>query len=843
MRIAPCPVRVSLSSHPIRPFRPFRPFRGNVFVLALALVCGACGDAATGMPALDAQAGEAPSDTRRLDAPSDAAATTDTSPDDLRDARPADARREPPDVEPPDALAPVDPGPVNDVDLALDSANLFLGSGGIGFAYGALTPAAQLPLGMVSLGPDTTSGLSRPVFHHFSGYHFDDPDTLGFSHTHFIGTGVPDFGNFRFLAVPAAEADAADLRPLFARYVGMDKTTEAASPGRYSVRLPEVGVEVQLTATRHAGLQRYTFDAAGPAALVFNATSDASGEGGAREGRVVRSAEGDGVTAEILFGGSYTGRNPFRFHFDARFEPPPSRVLLVGPDGTAAGDQAEGVPSGAVAIWDSLPAERPVIEVRSGLSWVDAAQARDHRVDELEGVAFEAVATAARAAWADKVRRARIAGGTPEQRRIFLTSLYNAYRMPTELAGGDGRYMGFDRQIHTAVGFRYLTNLSLWDTFRTLHPWYSLTDHETQRDCLQSLMAMGEQGGYIPRWPAGIGYTNGMIGTNADVVFADAALKGVAQVDYEAAYQRLLLTANAPTSPGHSFSGREGITEYLELGYLPEDATDDSVSKTLEYANDDNALSKLAAFLGHDADAADFALRSGYWRNLFNEEWGFAFPKSREGVSRPVAPQNPTAPYTEGTAWQWTFFVPQDPAGLAAAFGGPVPFGEKLEALFALSKLGQTEGRVRNTFPDSHYWHGNEPVIQAGYLFGWSDRPARGNYWLREIQTRLYGDAGDGLAGNDDGGTLSSWYLFSALGLYPIAGTPDYMLGTPLFPRAEVDLAGGGMLRIEAPGADVERRYVRRVTWNGERVEGPTIDHTRLAAGGTLAFEMSATPP
>jgi predicted alpha-1,2-mannosidase len=812
-----------------------------------ALVAQACGTSTTAEPAEgDAQPDAAAPivDARRDSAP--------TPPDLMPSADAAgplaDVTGPEPDARPDAASPPVDPGPVNDVEAALDTANLFLGTAGIGFAYAALTPAAQWPLGMVSLGPDTSNARARPVFHHFSGYHFDDADVMGFSHTHFIGTGVPDFGNFRFLPASVAEVEAgsvaADLRPLLERFEGMDKATETASPGRYGVRLPALGVTVDLTTSLHAGLQRYTFESGGPAAIVLNATSDASGEGGAREGRVTRHADGAGVSAEILFGGSYTGRSPFRFHLDTAFDPPPSRIVLVGADGTpqALAEFAEGVPSGAIAVWDALPEEHPVVEVRSGLSWVDAAQAELHRESELEGRDFEAVAADARAAWADKLRRVRVAGGTPEQRRIFLTSQYNAYRMPTRIAGADGRYMGFDQQVHVAEDFGYVTNLSLWDTFRTLHPWYSLTDHDTQRDCLRSLMAMGEQGGYIPRWPAGIGYTNGMIGTSADVVFADAAVKGVEGVDYAVAYERLLLTANGPTTPGHRFSGREAITEYLEYGYIPEDATDDSVSKTVEYANNDNALAYLAAFLGRDADAAEFHRRAGFWRNLYNAEWGFLFPKSRDGVSRPVAPQNHAAPYTEGTAWQWTFFVPQDPAGLADAFGGPAPFGEKLESLFALSKLGQSMGPVRNTFPDSYYWHGNEPVIQAGYLFGYSDRPARGHFWLREIQTRLYGDAPDGLAGNDDGGTLSSWYLFSALGLYPVAGTPDYVLGTPLFPRAEVDLAGGGVLRIEAPGADLERRYVRRVTWNGEAVVGPTIDHMRLSAGGTLAFEMSATP-
>lgn len=769
-------------------------------------------------------------------------AASDAGLDAALDAAP-DAARPPPDAE---MLA--DPPPVGTAEAALDDVNVFLGTAGVGFAYAALTPAAQVPVGMVSLGPDTSTGVVRPPFHHFSGYHFGDTDTLGFSHTHFIGTGVGDFGNFRFLPVGASREaiDAARLDPgaLFTRFTPLDKTSERGSPGRYGVRLPAVGVDVELTATARGGLQRYVFDGPGPAAVFFHPTSDAAGEGGAREGRIAVSGAGDALAAEILFGASYTGRNPFRMWADVAFDPPPSEILLVGPGGTVEPGAVgvEGVPSGALVLWDALPAEHPVVEVRTGLSWVDAAQARTHREVELDGRTFEAVAADARAAWADKIRRALVGGGTPEQRRLFATSVYNAYRMPTTLSGSDGRYPGFDQGVHSAEGFVYYSNLSLWDTFRTLHPWYSLVDHELQRDCLRSLLAMGEQGGYIPRWPAGIGYTNGMIGTSADVVFADAAVKGVEGVDYAAAFERLKLTADGPVTPGHRYSGREGIEAYLAHEYMPDEATDDSVSKALEYANNDNALAQLAAFLGRDPDAARYRARAGWWRNHFDAASGFMYPRGQDGQFRPVPARNHAEAYTEGTAWQWTFFVPQDPAGLAAAFGGPGPFGEALSTFFERSKLGSTVGPVRNTFPDSYYWHGNEPDIHAAYLFAYSDRPARGAYWLREIQTRLYADAPDGLAGNDDGGTMSTWYVFSALGLYPIAGTPDYMLGTPLFPRAEVALSSGATLHVVAPGADERRRYVRRVTFDGEVLAGPTVSHAVLARGGTLAFEMTATP-
>ena len=737
------------------------------------------------------------------------------------------------DAASPDAASP-DPEPFLSAEAALDTMNLFIGAGGLAFGYAALTPAAQVPLGMVRFGPDTSLGGIHPSFHHFSGYHADDPHIRGFSHTHFVGTGVVDYGNLRILplAMPLVGSP-------FLQYLPIRPGSQQARPGVYEVSLDTPAVDVALTASTRGGLGRFTFTE-GPSTLFFDLTANLTG-GGVKSAAIELTPEGQ-LQGSLNYGGDYTnGRGGFFVYFNATFEPPPRTVTLHDALGPIAGTEATGLVLGAML--DFGPLNGVPALVRTGVSYVDIAGATANRMAELDGRAFDETALAARALWLSKSSRLRVAGGTLDQRTILHTAHYNTYRMPTRFDDVDGRYTGVDHEVHTAVDFGYHTDLSLWDTFRTLHPFYVLSDHDAQRDCLRSLLAMRDDGGQIPRWPAATSDTNGMIGTSADIVFADSAVKGVDQIDYASAFASLRETATAPVPPGSISGGRGAIEIYQQLGYVPIEDDDNSVSVTLEYAYDDYALGQLAAFLGLDGDAAMFGERGHNWRNLLDPETGFLVGRRRDGTLRPPTTlvTHGDQLYTEGTAWQWSFYAPHDGDLFAEALGGKTALGERLEALFSQSALGGT-GRVSSSIPDNFYWHGNEPAIHSAYLFLHSDRPHRADYWLREIQTRLYHNDPAGLAGNDDGGTLSSWYIFSALGLYPIAGSDRYWVGTPLFSRAELDLPSGGLLRIEAPGADLEHRYVWGVTLNGQSV-GRILRHETLAAGGELRFDLKTSPP
>jgi predicted alpha-1,2-mannosidase len=714
-----------------------------------------------------------------------------------------------------------------DAERALELVDPFIGTGGLGFGYAALTPAAQMPNGLVKLGPDTTKQGSHGELNHFSGYHYDDPDTRGFSHLHLVGTGAAGLGNLRVL--PVAQVDAA--KP-WEQYTAMDKASEAAQPGYYTVDLPDAGVTAELTASLRGGLHKYSstdggvtllFNPAGAVKTTPNTTVDMTVDGANIEGNVVYS--GDFATRS----------GPFTLHFSATMDPAPTSVSAWNDDGVQDGQTtAQGTQGGAVLEFDGATE----VELRVGLSLVDLDQARLHRTEELDEKSFAEVRQAAKDAWLEKLGRVRLKGGSVDNQTIFYTALYNIWRMPTRLDGIDGRYRGVDDEVHQADGFAYYSDLSLWDTFRTLHPWLALVDPELQRDSLKSLLAMKDASGYIPRWPAMQTFTGSMIGTPADLVFAESALKGIDGVDYEAAFDALYETATQKPADGAMFRGRTGVERYVELGYLPADEYDESVSRTLEFAWSDWALANLADHLGR-SEAAELRARGENWKHLYNPDNGFFAPKNADGTFQEIGGSTfgREGPYTEGNAWHYRFYPIWHPEELAATFGGEEALYDPLSTFFEDSKL--ESDRFQTVLPDQMYWHGNEHDLGAVYLFHYAGRPDQVGRWSRVIQTTAYTTEPDGLAGNDDGGTLSAWYLFSALGFSPVAGGDWYMLGSPIFPYAEVDVADGQTLVIEAEGADVDTPYVTDVSLDGEAVEGATITHEQLM-GATLRFEMSS---
>ncbi|MEZ4469417.1 MAG: GH92 family glycosyl hydrolase [bacterium] len=663
--------------------------------------------------------------------------------------------------------------PVLDPAAVLASVDLFIGTGGVGFNYAAQTPAAQMPLGMVRLGPDTTWGPAHPDFHHFSGYHFSDPDVRGFSHTHFVGTGVVDYGNLRVLPWRAALAD--DTRPGLL-FTPMDKATERASPGRYDVRLPEQDVDVTLTASTRAGVHRYRFGEGGRVQLLIDAAASAA-DRGVEDARVVFN--GTGIDGQVTYRGPLTGRTrPFTLYFSARADQSPVGAFVWDAGGIQRGaGSAQGDEAGAGLEFE-VPAGG-VVELRVGISFIGPAEALAN-LGEVDRRPLEEVAAETAAAWADLLGRVRIGGGTVEQQRTFYTALYHSFTMPTRLDEG-GRYRGLDGEVHETQ-HPYYTDLSLWDTFRTLHPWYILVAPEVQRDCLRSLLKMADDGGLVPRWPAGLSYGGSMIGTSADLLFAGSALKGIDGIDYDAAFDALWRTAGGPPPPGSQFGGRTGMAEYLARGWLPTDTYDKAVSNTLEFAYSDWALAALARSLGRP-EAAELEVRGQNHTLLFDPAQGFFAPRTSDGAFQPVEQRRVymgEGPYVEGSAWHWRFSGLQDPEGLAQLFGGPAALGDALQVYFQRSGLG--DGLYNPTTPDLYYWHGNEPTLHTVYLWHAAERPDDLADWLRAIQTRVYHDTPDGLPGNDDGGTLSSWYLFSALGFYPVAGSDEYLLGSPPSP-------------------------------------------------------------
>lgn len=719
----------------------------------------------------------------------------------------------------------------------------FIGTGGYPWICALNSPAASLPFGMVRLGPDTASLLINKTTMNLSGYYYGDNKIIGFSHTRLMGAGVAEGGNFRVFPTLSKEKAGRDT-PVYARF---SHTDETAFPGYYAVRLPEENILAEMTATSHGGFHRYTFPANKAPRLLLDVTS-ALGKGYCKDGVLWILPNTREIEGSVRYFGDFSNRyGGLDLFFVARFSQPFAAFgawngahLRPGVDGAA------GTDIGARLDFAAKP-EQQTIELRLALSCVSLANARLNLEQEMGNASFEDIFARARDAWEHRLRAIQVRGGTDKRRRIFYTALYRTFQMPTRFNDVNGEYRGFDKAIHTADGFHYYTDISLWDTFRTVHPLYNLIARTEQRDMMKSLVEMAKCGGSLPRWPAGCGYTGSMFGSPADMAITEAYLKGVREFDIETAYRFMRRTALEGLPPGMNCDQRDGLEWYLQYGYCPCDKMQESVACTLEYAWADHSLSLLAAALGKLEDAQRFARHAQSWRNLWNPQSRYFHPKDSAGKFSPDFKPGLftyldfqgkyTGAYVEGSAMQWRWAIPFDGDGLVATIGGPDTFARELEAYMegVNPKLGALN-------PGPYYWHGNEPFFHAAYLFHHAGRPDLVQKWVRWILENKYDDTYVGLEGNDDGGTLSAWYVFSALGLYPIAGTNRYWIGAPLFDRADIKLGEGATLTIIAENNSPQNLYVQRLTLNDVTHGVDFLDHAEIAAGGTLRFEMGPAP-
>ncbi|MEG3175465.1 GH92 family glycosyl hydrolase [Sphingomonas sp. RB3P16] len=719
-----------------------------------------------------------------------------------------------------------------------DAPNLLIGTGGDGHTY----PGPTLPFGMVQLGPDTDVERWATC----SGYHHGDGSIMGFSHTHLSGTGIGDM--LDVLVMPGTEPVQLEPGPLSDPDAGYRQrfSDERAEPGFYRVAL-ESGVRAELTVTERTGWHRYTFpkgaghvlidlshligDATGAAPLIDEASLAIDGDGTITGGRrVFRWAKGR------------------RIHFALQASRRPDRVSFFGdadvaqPDGTR---QVAGKRLKMVLHWDDAGAA-PIV-LRCAISGVDVAGARANLASEARDWNFDAVAHAARAKWAKALDAVRVTGGSADQRAILATALYHAQLAPTLFSDVDGRYAGLDGQVHTVpAGGAAYSSWSLWDTYRALHPLLTLIDPARTKSLIDDLIRQTTQSRYGPLvWPLQGKETGTMIGWHGVVPLAEARAKGV-PADYAAAWPAIAKRSFDFTAPDRNNSrGRE---LYDRLGYVPADAVDESVSRTQEYAYDDWASSHIARAAGAGEDADRLLRRSGNWKNVIDTGTGFARPRFADGSW--WSPYDPIQlghttdyrDYTEANGWQATFLNQHDIYGRIAQGGGDAAFAAKLDALFSAPST-----LPANAPPDisglvGQYAHGNEPDQHAPYLYAYVGQPWKTQRLVRRLCTEMYRNDPDGIIGNDDCGQMSAWFVFSALGFYPVDPVEAaYVFGSPLFERAVMRL-GDKWLVIEAPGNRADRPYVAAVAWNGVPWRKSWIDHRTLAGGGTLRFTMSAKP-
>jgi predicted alpha-1,2-mannosidase len=725
--------------------------------------------------------------------------------------------------------------------------NPFIGTGGFpSYTSGDDIPGVTVPFGMVRLSPDTRFFMGKDFFDEptvsTAGYYYADNHIMGFSHTRLIGTGAYDGGHFR---VYPATGDKSSDNYLKGKYHRFSHKNEMAFPGYYAVRFIRPGILAELTATERTGVHRYTFSGAETPHILIDVASSL-GKGKSSDGEIHVSTEGE-ITGCIVTYGNFASRyGGQKIYFSARLDKPFQAFNFWS--GKISERQASSIKADTLGI-DLVFDKKSVSEVIRlwlGISYVSIENARENRETETGGLTFEEVQKRAVEKWEEKLALVKIEGGTEEQRTIFYSALYRSMQMPTLFSDVNGDYKGFDKQIHKTEGFRYFTDLSLWDTFRTIHPLFTLILPDFQRDMLVSLVKMAEQGGVLPRWPSGYGYTGSMLGSSADIVISEAYQKGIRDFDVERAYDAMRKAALSIDIPKEGFKPRPGTPLYMKYGYCPADSMGEAVSKTIEYAWADDAVSKLAAALDYKEDSAMFARRGQNYRNVWNPETQYFQPRNPEtGFQQKFKPLkltyfDPDGEYTndyvEGCALQWRWSPFFDAPGLVSLFKDTAYFVSELNSFF--EKADPERGTWN---PGSYYWHGNEPDIHAAYLFNSAGRPDLTQKWVRMILENKYGAGYDGMDGDDDAGTLSAWYVFSALGFYPVAGSDIYQLGAPLFPKATINM-GGKILTVVAKNYAPGNLYVKNVSLNGHVLDRWWLKHTEIADGGTLVFEMSEKP-
>lgn len=703
----------------------------------------------------------------------------------------------------------------------------YIGTGGLPWTCGMVSTAASVPFGLVRLGADTSFiGGSYIIKTNTSGYYYDQYHIEGFSHSRLSGTGAEDYEIFR--VTPAVGNKKAGAVPY-------SHDAETVVPGYYAVYLPTLDCLAELTATAHAGVHRYTFGSSKDARLSLDVSSYAGNS------RVENSFAEYDETTGIITGGcvlyaQFSGRyDGLPVYFAAKTDKIIDNVEISG-DET---DLTVDINFGNI--------KNDSVELKVGISFVSTENALLNLETEVGEKTFDDVRAEAQAEWENELSLIKIDSDSDDIKTIFYTSLYRTMIMPSDATDVNGEYLGFDKQVHTADGYTYRTDMSLWDTVRNTHALYTLIEADVQNDCLNSLVEMAKAGGSLPRWPQGAGYTSSMFGDSANIMITESYLKGFDDFDVETAFEYMKKSSDTKTEK----DGRDFVDEYNTYGYVPDDIdnTGKSVSRTLEYAWEDGAIASLAEALGYTEDAQKYAEKSMYYKNVFNTENKYFMARNSDGefdktfsplitsFYEDVIPLGLASGFCEGSAKQWRWSALHDIDGMIELFGSEEYFVSELEQF--MEDASDTRAAID---PGSGFWVGNQHDIHTPYLFSDAGRSDLTQKWVRWTLAERFSTDINGLDGNDDGGTLSSWYVFSAMGFYPLAGTDKYWIGSPNIDSAEITLSNGNTLSIKAVNQGEENVYVKSVTLNGTEIVDNYITHAQLMDGGELVFTMSANP-
>ncbi|QNJ97771.1 GH92 family glycosyl hydrolase [Constantimarinum furrinae] len=690
----------------------------------------------------------------------------------------------------------------------IEYVNPFIGTGGHGHTY----PGASMPFGMMQLSPDTR----LEGWDGCSGYHYSDNYIYGFSHTHLSGTGVSDYGDV--LLMPTNSQifhNGADGKKGYRAHFSHEN--ETASPGYYRVRLDSVDIEVELTVTKRAGMHKYSYPSSKDQHLIIDLEH--------RDKLLDFDIKKINDTEFSGFRHSKAWAEDQRLFFYLKFSHPTKQPTFFhrSPDrrNRMAGLEFDN------------PENEPVY-ISVGISAVSVEGAKLNLETEIGTKSFEQIKNEAEIAWEEQLEKIVIESPSDDYKTIFYTSLYHSMLAPNLYQDVDGKYRGMDLEIHQTTDFDYYTVFSLWDTYRAAHPLYTIIEQERTNDFINTFLAKYDEGGIMPIWDLSANYTGCMIGYHAVPVIADAYLKGIRGYDAEKAF----------TAMKHSaMQDKLGLKAYKKFGYIPVEEESESTSKTLEYAYDDWTIAQMAKAMNKEKDYVVFTERAQNYKNIFNPESNFMQGRFRNTWFSPFDPYEVNFNYTEANAWQYSLYVPQDISGLIKLMGGKEAFKKHLDDLFTAKT--ETSGRDQADITGliGQYAHGNEPSHHMAYLYNFVNKPYITQDKVHKILTELYTNSPDGISGNEDCGQMSAWYVLSSLGFYPVTpGSNQYIIGTPLYEKATINLESGKQFTIEALRISAQNKYIKTATLNGEPLERSYLKHDEIINGGALVFEMTSTP-
>lgn len=720
------------------------------------------------------------------------------------------------------------------------SVNPFVGTGGHGHTF----PGAVVPNGMIQPSPDTRiDGWDAS-----SGYYYEDSLMNGFSHTHLSGTGCADYGDFLLMPTVGEQVcnpqDFSKQNLPFAS--NFSHASEVAEPGYYSVFLDRYGVRAEMTATKRAALHRFTFPETEKAGFILDLDYS------------IQHQTNLDMQVEVVSDTEIRGHKLSQYwafdqqlSFYAKFSKPFTYEVLRD---TLIDQNGKKQPRCKVLLQFATQKDEQVM-VKMAVSAVDMEGAQKNLEAEIPGWDFEGIRKSARQAWNNYLSKIDVTTAEQDDKTIFYTAMYHTAISPNLFTDVDGRYLGMDLKTHQGdVNQPVYTTFSLWDTFRALHPLLSIIDPAKNNDYIRSLLLKAQEGGVLPKWELAGNYTATMIGYHAASLMADAYTKGYADFDLNEAYKACIRAAEYDTTgikcPELVLPVLMPMARYYKntLGYIPCDRENESVAKALEYAYDDYCISILAEAVGDYKNQEKYAKFAKAYELYFDPSTRFMRGLDSKGKWR--TPFNPRASnhrnddYCEGTAWQWTWFVPHDVEGLVGLMGGEDAFVDKLDSLFTASS--QMEGEVVSadiTGLIGQYAQGNEPSHHVIHMYNYVNRPWQTQELLDRVFKEQYRNDPDGLSGNEDCGQMSAWYILNSMGFYQVCpGKPVYSIGRPIFDKVVINLPENKTFTITALNNSKENKYIQAVKLNGKDLVTPFFEHKDMINGGTLEFVMTNQP-